>query len=71
MKTYTSERLGQVTIPEDETDPALGCPSCEETRIEWLEWQSPFDYEDDVLRCATCGVVYNPWKAFQRSIVYK
>lgn len=31
------------------------CPCCGERRMDWLVWQ-----DDDTVKCATCGTVYDP-----------
>jgi rubredoxin len=49
---------GDLQAEEAETDlcpAAYGCPKCGERRHDWLVWN-----EDEVIRCQTCGHVYDP-----------
>lgn len=62
MRTYHGDKLGQVTIPEGEVAQAFACPSCGENGIDSLVWQDYNEYEEDVVCCATCGLVYAPLK---------
>ena len=39
--------------PEDEVPEELGCPSCGERRVDYLE----IDEDDETVRCTTCGRV--------------
>lgn len=40
---------------KDRVSEANGCPSCGERDMDILVWE-----DDEDVRCATCGVVYNP-----------
>lgn len=56
MKTYYSSELGRrVTIPDNLVLPRSACPSCGERDEDHLIWE-----DDEDVRCATCGVIYNP-----------
>ena len=49
----------------DRVAPAVGCPTCGETRLEALDWcdpgEAPFpQYPHEYVWCRTCGTAYDP-----------
>ena len=46
----------------DLVEPKFACPCCGERRLDFLVWQDDDAQhpDDDVVKCATCGTVYDP-----------
>lgn len=56
VRTGADALIDAADYPElDLVEPRYACPCCGERREDYLEWQ-----EDDTVKCATCGTVYDP-----------
>jgi len=55
-----------VLFPDDDhVAKVVGCPTCQETRLDYLDWREsgepPFaQYPHEYVLCVTCGTGYDP-----------